>query len=619
MDSVINGKTKYIIEDDEPNNDLVKELVWQAGDLTARFGKIEAAIEKLLQALKINPLYAPAHNDLGVAYWQLANIKKAKEHIIKAYELEPDNSIYLLNIFDILLSECKYDEAEEYCMGYLTRHPANAEVNEAISNYYIVIKGKTFIPHENIESNYIKEKLESIGSFVNFLDGKEIPQYPLDMYLEISNVCDLKCVMCGVFSAVNPSRHGNFTDLKMGFLDYNTLTPIVSLLKHALRVHCFGYGEPTIHPKFFEVIKYVTNFEVIVDFFTNGMHFTDELIELVVDRGVHTITVSFSGATKEEYENVYQGSNFEKVIDGIARLSKYKKSKGRVYPRIEINSLAFQHHLYKFDQFTEIMGSAGVTQINLKPLMEWAESMPSLKGHSALITPEINNTVIARALKIARKYGVHLCLSSELFAENEEKEKEKLLILSCLTKEEFESKKDFIPVTRFKEIAKTIIPIKKQAIGWRDADKNDFPMMQVDEINEILNVSETESSKDKDGYFHCMEPFKVMYIMNNGQTKPCCNVPNYIPALGNVNNHNGETVWRGNGFKAYRDAIFSNKYPNNCEYCLKLKNGPRSHNFDDLFIDYSKWFGNLFSSKFPDRSEIDLKNNGNCTSLCEGI
>ena len=589
------------------NDVSTQELLLQAEELLTGQNDIYLAIEKLLRVLEINPYYASAHNDLGYAYWQIENYHEAKSHIYKAFELDKNESSILLNVFNILLKERKFDEAEDICLKYLTSFPNNIEVNQALSDFYKMKNERLIIPLKNtINSKYGYEKLESIESFLNFLEGREIPKFPLEMYLEISNVCDLKCIMCSVFSDINLNRGGVLNGLKMGFLDFHALGPIEFLLKHTLRVHCFGYGEPTIHPEFLEVLKYVTSFEVIVDFFTNGMHLTDELIQLVVDRGVQRITISFSGATKEEYENVYQRGNFEKVLDGIKRLSKYKKSQGKEYPIIDINSHAYKHHLSKFDQFVEIFGAAGVNQIWLKPLLECGKNVPALQGHSALITPEINDTIIARAKKTAQMYGIYLCISPDLFVKNEEMAKDKLLILSQLTKEEFENPKDFVPVNKFKEIAKTTKKSIIKELNWADTDKYDFPLTQINEINEILDVSEIEFSKGEEGNFHCMEPFKVMYIMNNGQTKPCCNLPSNVPALGNVNKHNGETIWRGNGFNAYRDAILSDKYPSNCKDCLKLKWGPQSHYIGYLFNDYSTWYYNTFYSKFLDGYKIDI-------------
>jgi MoaA/NifB/PqqE/SkfB family radical SAM enzyme len=359
-------------------------------------------------------------------------------------------------------------------------------------------------------------------------------------------------------------------------------------------VHCFGYGEPTIHPQFPEFIKHISRFEVLIDFFTNGMHLTDELVKFIVDSNVWEMTISFSGSTKMEYENVYQGGNFEHVLAGLARLRDYKKETDKKYPRVAVNSLAYRHHLLAFDRFVELMGSHGANIIFLKPLMEWGQTLPALTGHSALITPEINATVMKRAEDAARFYGVRLWISPELYVDSEAEERKKLLTLSGLTQEEFAKHKERIPVARFKEVAQETIPATNDNYTWDEVSKHDLLVMQPEEIRKILDVQRTELSQGTDKNFYCMEPFKVMYVMEDGHTKPCCNVPSFAPSLGNVMTHGGEPVWRGAGFAAYQDSILNNEYPlRGCRDCLRLKNGPRSHFFDQFLNEYFSWYSDV--------------------------
>lgn len=86
-----------------------------------------------------------------------------------------------------------------------------------------------------------------------------------------------------------------------------------------------------------------------------------------------------------------------------------------------------------------------------------------------------------------------------------------------------------------------------------------------------------------------------MYVLENGQTKPCCNVPGNVPALGNVNEHGGEQVWTGKGFEIYRDAILNDQYPlKGCEACLKFKTGPKTHFAEQLLSEYVHWYSESY-------------------------
>ena len=172
---------------------------------------------------------------------------------------------------------------------------------------------------------YHAQKSSTVDSLLGFTEGGALPKWPLEVFLEISNICDLQCAMCPTFSALNPNRFKILKNNDRGLLSYEeTAAPMESVLEHALIVHAFGYGEPTIHPQFREFISYLSRFEVMVDFFTHGMHLTEDMCEFLVQQNVVRITISFSGATQEEYENVYLGGDFQRVLTGIKTLAATK-------------------------------------------------------------------------------------------------------------------------------------------------------------------------------------------------------------------------------------------------------------------------------------------------------
>ena len=53
----------------------------------------------------------------------------------------------------------------------------------------------------SMQSQYHKHRREAFESFFAFAAGEALPRYPLEIFLEVSNVCDLKCAMCPTFSA----------------------------------------------------------------------------------------------------------------------------------------------------------------------------------------------------------------------------------------------------------------------------------------------------------------------------------------------------------------------------------------------------------------------------------
>ena len=133
-----------------------------------------------------------------------------------------------------------------------------------------------------MQSKFHRQKRLAFESFSDFAAGKQTPEWPLEIFLEVSNVCDLKCAMCPTFSGLNPRRFTNLQEMDRGLMQLGEHTlPLESVLEYAPVVHAHGYGEPTIHPEFTKFISYLAGFEVLLDFFTNGMHLTDALCEVM--------------------------------------------------------------------------------------------------------------------------------------------------------------------------------------------------------------------------------------------------------------------------------------------------------------------------------------------------
>jgi MoaA/NifB/PqqE/SkfB family radical SAM enzyme len=94
-----------------------------------------------------------------------------------------------------------------------------------------------------------------------------VPQCPLTLYLEVSNVWNYKCAFCG--SALNPKRFSMLKQADRGFFDLEEGTDnLAELIQNALTVYLFGFGEPTMHPRFPELVRYVGEYETQVEFVT---------------------------------------------------------------------------------------------------------------------------------------------------------------------------------------------------------------------------------------------------------------------------------------------------------------------------------------------------------------
>ena len=88
-----------------------------------------------------------------------------------------------------------------------------------------------------------------------------LDSYPRRLVLELTNACNLNCVMCGRNAA-----DFKFTSFNMDI--FRSLEPLFDTIEE---VTLMGWGEPTIHPNFLEMLETINKHSARKYFCTNGM------------------------------------------------------------------------------------------------------------------------------------------------------------------------------------------------------------------------------------------------------------------------------------------------------------------------------------------------------------
>lgn len=462
------------------------------------------------------------------------------------------------------------------------------------------------------KAQFTAQKRETIASFLRFAQGEEFPRWPLEAFIEVSNICDLQCAMCPTFSALSTDRYFALKREDRGVIAYETATePLEEILKHALIIHASGYGEPTIHPQYKELLQYLSRYEALIDFFTNGMHLDDELCQYLVQGHVHRISISFSGVTKEEYENIYLGGDFERVLAGIRRLDQAKKAASSAYPRIEINSLAFQHHIEKLPEFVQLMADAGANVIHVKPLRLYSGKITELKHHESHMHPEREAQIVRRAKAVAEAMGVRLASAPYEATQKHALNYERT----------FNAMPDAEREALFRRILDEKIPVEQIKTAANSAEKREEKKVAASGQRKMRD-RHALSVADEDFFAHqgvpCFEPFRTFHAAFDGRVKTCC-FTDTKHWLGHLQEASGSQIWNNAAYQTIRRHAVKGEYLSDmCGACMKKSAYPKQHAFQSHFHAYAEWFECVYNKPFmpevrdavravPDGAEILLR------------
>lgn len=141
---------------------------------------------------------------------------------------------------------------------------------------------------------------------------------PFKLKFESSTLCNLKCIMCPLTSGLKRERGVlSFENFKKIFDEINP--PYLNLT---------GLGEPILNPDIFRIIRYARMKGALVKLDTNATLLNEEKIKMLIESEPTFISVSIDGVTKKSYEAIRKGAQFEKVIENLKNLMKYRDLSG---------------------------------------------------------------------------------------------------------------------------------------------------------------------------------------------------------------------------------------------------------------------------------------------------
>ncbi len=150
----------------------------------------------------------------------------------------------------------------------------------------------------------------------------DISGAPLNVDIEITNSCNLKCTMCPRTDLIGKGEFWpiNFINVK----DYRYL--INDLYEKGSRAIKFNFlGEPLLHPEIINFISIAKDIGYLdVMFNSNGTLLTPQMSHNLLTSGLDKLMVSFDGSTPQTYESIRVGADYKKVFSNIKEFRRIR-------------------------------------------------------------------------------------------------------------------------------------------------------------------------------------------------------------------------------------------------------------------------------------------------------
>jgi radical SAM protein with 4Fe4S-binding SPASM domain len=295
-----------------------------------------------------------------------------------------------------------------------------------------------------------------------------------------------------------------------GAIPYELFTRIVDENPNLERVTLQGLGEPLLHPRIVDMVRYLAERGIRCGFNTNATLLTPRRAAALVEAGISWLHVSLDGATPDGYESVRDGARFADVVRNLRALVAAKRRHGGDAPHVEIAFVAMRRNLDELPALVRLVadidgsggsgGSGGIARIRVQNL-------------------------------------------SHTFDDTD-------------------------PAGRYAEIRD--FAAEESLFGGADRERTARVFAEASRLAESLGVTlrlpatEAAPPPSRPG---CSWPFEAAYVTSRGGLQPCCMVMGDRATLGEVHSHPFADVWWSPAYERFRGGLLDGEPPEVCRGC----------------------------------------------------
>lgn len=188
---------------------------------------------------------------------------------------------------------------------------------------------------------------------------------------------------------VEPTTRCNFTcgfccgrTMAQGDLELDAFTELIDALPSLRHIELQGEGEPLLHPRFFEMVRYARARGIRVSFITNGSHFTAENIEAILEAPPEVIFVSIESPEEQAFKEI-RGGLLSKVKKRVAALMAAKRERGLERPRVGFAISILKRTLDTLPGIVALYEELGLDGgVSMQPLQR-------MEAYASVYTPEV--------------------------------------------------------------------------------------------------------------------------------------------------------------------------------------------------------------------------------------
>lgn len=219
---------------------------------------------------------------------------------------------------------------------------------------------------------------------------------PTQMWLETNKLCNIRCRMCA--RELEERFHAGEDHQERIF---DLATPF---FETADRVILYGWNEPLMDKRIMEKIETARRAGASIHFNTNATLLTEQVAERLVAIPVTDLGISIDGATRETFEKIRLGADFDKIKKNVKYLTELKKQRNAFYPYVHLVFCALKPNIDELPLMPALAKELGLPRIDVTDTVFYKKEFIEEFGYE----PEHLQQRLQEAQQAGEKLGVEV-------------------------------------------------------------------------------------------------------------------------------------------------------------------------------------------------------------------
>jgi pyrroloquinoline quinone biosynthesis protein E len=184
-----------------------------------------------------------------------------------------------------------------------------------------------------------------------------------------------------------------------------------------MKIKLQGIGEPLMNRDFFAMVEEGMARGIAVETTTNGTLLSEENCRRLLGSGLTAIFLSVDGATAETFERIRRGAKFDRVMEGIRRLTAMRGH--RRLPGIHLWTVGQAGNIREAPDLVRLAKDLGVDSLRLQyDLIYWGQEEWQAKLEPDSLRTGSNQRTAETLIEEARRLAGELGIRFELYTDN---------------------------------------------------------------------------------------------------------------------------------------------------------------------------------------------------------